>query len=282
VGGNSGCTISNCYSDSSVSGDSEVGGLVGESDGDVINSYSTGFVSGRVIVGGLMGNNYGDVSHSYSTGSITGLFRVGGLVGYDDGSGDYASCFWDSDVNPDVNGIGNGSDLNVVGKTTPEMQMESTFTDAGWDFVGEIINGPNDIWDICEGTNYPKFVWSIPEADFVCPDGVNFMDYSFFAGHWYETDYGDVNGVELSGDGKVNWEDFGVFAEWWMAIACGACGGADFTGDGNVNYLDLGVFAGYWLESEYGDCSGAELTGDGVVGLDDLGRFSASWLEGIW
>jgi hypothetical protein len=170
----------------------------------------------------------------------------------------------------------------VVGKTTPEMQMESTFTDAGWDFVGEIINGPNDIWDICEGTNYPKFVWSIPEADFVCPDGVNFMDYSFFAGHWYETDYGDVNGVELSGDGKVNWEDFGVFAEWWMAIACGACGGADFTGDGNVNYLDLGVFAGYWLESEYGDCSGAELTGDGVVGLDDLGRFSASWLEGIW
>jgi hypothetical protein len=109
---------------------------------------------------------------------------------------------------------------------------------------------------------------------------VNFVDYAFFAEHWLETDYGDVNGVELTGDGKVNWEDFGLFAGWWKVTGCGGCGGADFTGDGNVDYLDLDVLAGYWLESGYGDCGGAELTGDGAVGLDDLGRFSASWLAG--
>jgi len=127
-------------------------------------------------------------------------------------------------------------------------------------------------------------VWSFTvryAGDFVYPDGVNFIDYSFFAEHWGETDYGDVNGVELSGDGRVNWEDFGLFAGWWMERGCGGCGGADFTGEGDVDYLDLGLLAGYWLESEYGDCGGAELTGDGAVGVDDLGRFSESWLAGI-
>jgi len=35
---------------------------------------------------------------------------------------------------------------NANGKTTAEMQMESTFTDAGWDFIGESVNGTEDIW----------------------------------------------------------------------------------------------------------------------------------------
>jgi len=127
-------------------------------------------------------------------------------------------------------------------------------------------------------------VWSFSvryAGDFLYPDGVDFIDYSFFAEHWGEIDYGDVNGVELSGDGRVNWEDFGLFGGWWMESGCGGCGGADFTGEGEVNYLDLYVFAWYWLESEYGDCGGAELTGDGVVGLEDLWEFAGDWLEGV-
>ncbi|UCC23193.1 MAG: LamG domain-containing protein [Planctomycetota bacterium] len=134
-----------------------------------------------------------------------------------------------------------------------------------------------DSGEICDLYEEGRYV-----GDFVYPDGVDFLDYAFFAGQWSETDYGDVNGVELTGDGRVNWEDFGLFAGWWMVSGCGDCGGADLTGEGNVDYLDLDVFTGYWLESEYGDCGGADLTGDGVVGLDDLARFSASWLEGIW
>jgi hypothetical protein len=39
------------------------------------------------------------------------------------------------------------------------MKTLSTFTSAGWDFVGETANGTEDIWTICEGVNYPKFVW---------------------------------------------------------------------------------------------------------------------------
>ncbi|MHC4498000.1 MAG: GLUG motif-containing protein [Planctomycetota bacterium] len=281
-------SIANSYSTGSVRGAGATGGLVGfNAKGDIMNCYSTGSVSGNAGVGGLVGQNWdGSVFHSYSASSVDGNSIVGGLAGGNFGVSDpdYTKCFWDVNVNPDVNGISNADDPNVIGKTTVQMQIRSTFTNAGWDFVGEVINGPDDIWDICEGTNYPKLAWQIQiplPGDFSCPDGVDFIDYSFFAEHWEETDYGDVDGVELSGDGRVNWEDFGLFAEWWMESGCGGCGGADFTGEGDVNYLDLDVFAWYWLESEYGDCGGAELTGDGVVGPDDLREFTENWLAGL-
>jgi hypothetical protein len=49
------------------------------------------------------------------------------------------------------------------------MQTKSTFTDAGWDFVGETINGTNDIWYIYEGVDYPRIWWemSIEPVDLV-------------------------------------------------------------------------------------------------------------------
>ncbi|MBI9032492.1 hypothetical protein JEZ13_10910, partial [bacterium] len=73
------------YSTGQVSGDSEVGGLVGLADGTTISdSYSTGPVSGTQSIGGLVG--YGSrgctISNSYSTGQVSGESRVGGLVGY--------------------------------------------------------------------------------------------------------------------------------------------------------------------------------------------------------
>jgi hypothetical protein len=282
-----GGSVVDCYSTGSVTGRQEVGGLAGRNYELISNCYATGTVTGKdsnsYYVGGMVGlsDHSAETYHCYSAGVVDGNDFVGGFAGYSEYSDDYAACFWDSAVNPGLSGIGNRSDPGVTGETTANMQMRSTFTDAGWDFIDEAANGPNDIWEICEGTNYPKFVWQIPEADFVCPDGVNFIDYAFFAGHWLETDYGDVNGVELTGDGKVNWEDFGLFAAWWMVSGCGECGGADLTGEGDVDELDLGVFAGHWLKSEYGDCGGAELTGDGMVGLEDLRRFGESWLEGI-
>ncbi|MBC8217209.1 MAG: hypothetical protein H8E73_01975 [Planctomycetes bacterium] len=100
------------------------------------------------------------------------------------------------------------------------MQTKSTFTDAGWDFVGETVNGPEDIWDICEGTNYPKFVWQIPLGDFVCPDGVNFFDFSFFAGHWAEDNCAasnDCDGTDLDLLGSVDIKDLRIFADNWLA-----------------------------------------------------------------
>jgi hypothetical protein len=95
VGSNSG-TVSNCYSSGNVTGDENVGGLVGGNPGGTVsNSYSTGSVTGYSSVGGLAGGNYdGSVSNSYSTANVTGYSSVGGLVGenmLDDVSDSYST-----------------------------------------------------------------------------------------------------------------------------------------------------------------------------------------------
>ena len=147
---------------------------------------------------------------------VTGPAGTDGVVGFvgrmgTSGNEYYTACFWDSEVNPDVNGIGNMNEPNVIGLPTVEMQTLSTYTDAGWDFV--------DIWDICEEMNYPKFFWQIPPGDFLCPDGVSLIDYSFFTARWKHTNCGDANdcdGVDLDFSDAVDESDLKIFLDHWL------------------------------------------------------------------
>ena len=128
-----------------------IGGLVGEKYGPLTDCYATADVFGDYS-GGLLGYSYiGPILRSYATGFITGEDYNGGLVGEDDDA-TYLSCFWNIDNNPDVNGHGSGSDPNIIGKTTAEMQDANTFIEAGWDF-----NTP--IWKFCSLPDYPKLAW---------------------------------------------------------------------------------------------------------------------------
>ena len=72
-----------------VSGDRNVGGLVGSADrnSSISGSYATGTVSGDRNVGGLVGSADGDssISGSYATSAVSGLGGVGGLVGVSTG-----------------------------------------------------------------------------------------------------------------------------------------------------------------------------------------------------
>jgi filamentous hemagglutinin family protein len=92
VGYNGGGRISNSYSTGAVTGSSDVGGLMGlnyGSYGGISNSFSTGAVTGTATVGGLVGRNYGSsdsINSSFSTGAVTGTTNVGGLVGVNDGN----------------------------------------------------------------------------------------------------------------------------------------------------------------------------------------------------
>jgi hypothetical protein len=210
AGSNDG-TISNCYSTGAVSGFVGVGGLVGDNHlGSISNCYSTGMVSGvssSFRVGGLVGWNYvGNISNCYSTGSVSGSEEVGGLAGSSGGT--IVSSFWD------INTSGQTTSSGGTGMTTAEMKTENTFTTAGWDFA--------TIWRMrCEGMNYPKLNWQvIPTADWVCPDGVDFADFAYFA-------------------------------EWWQTTGCDSsnnfCGGTDMDTSGTVDIFDLVEFAGYWL-----------------------------------
>ena len=211
-------TLTTCYASGSVSGYYNVGGLVGRNFGvTLISCYATGSVTGTGnFVGGLVGlNAYGTLTTCYATGSVSGNSNVGGLVGYNY-EGTLTGCFWDTQTSGTSDGVGNvdPDPAGAMGKNTVDMKTLSTFTSSGWDF--------DNIWAICEGTNYPRLLWSIPAADLVCPDGVNFADYSFFAERWLNTNCASNNN----------------------------CDGTDFDFSGTVDIADLKIFCNYWLEGQ--------------------------------
>ena len=77
-----GGTMSNSHFTGSVAGETYVGGLVGRNWGSVTSCSSSSSATGDNRVGGLVGQNTGTVTNSYSTGNVTGSWGVGGLVGW--------------------------------------------------------------------------------------------------------------------------------------------------------------------------------------------------------
>ena len=199
----------NCHSNSDVSGNSRVGGLVGSNQGgSLTNCYSTGDVSGIAPVGGLVGETQGNITNCYSTGLVTGGL-AGGLVGYKLG-GSLTNCFWDVETS----GIGNTGDDNfgATGKTTAQMQVQSTFTD--WDFTTP------DWMMLRELEDYPRLAWQ-------------------------EVFAGDIAG--LYGADMV---DFAYLANYWGLTGCNSgidCGRADIDGSNDVGLGDLAAVANDWL-----------------------------------
>ncbi len=149
VGYNFSSTVENSYSTGSVSGSSFVGGLAGVNySGTITNSYNTGAVSGSSnYVGGLVGYNYSaTITNCYSTGAVSGSSYVGGLVGRNVSS-TVSNSFWDTQTS------GQSGSAGGMDKTTAEMQTQSTYTSAGWDFT--------NTWRIDAGLNsgYPYLSW---------------------------------------------------------------------------------------------------------------------------
>ncbi len=217
-----GSEITNCYSTGDVNGtvvnngDNYVGGLVGQGD-EISNCYSTGDVNGTIVnngdnyVGGLVGYNGGTITDCYSAGNVTGNgYYVGGLTG----SGGATNSFWDVETS------GQSKSGGGTPKTTAEMKTKSTFTDAGWDFVGETINGTNDYWRMCvDDVNYPLLSWQFISGDFVCPDGVDFFDFAFFANYWMDDNCSgldDCDGADIDFSGTVGMADLKIFCQHWL------------------------------------------------------------------
>jgi hypothetical protein len=151
IGDNGYGTVTQCYSTGSISGGQNVGGLVGENRETVTQCYCTGAVSGKENVGGLVGENVAILTCCYSTGVVHGDSAVGGLAGQN--CGVVTDSVWDTQTSGQTTSAGG------IGKTTAEMQTDTTFLDAGWDFVGETANGTEDIWWIEEGKDYPRLWW---------------------------------------------------------------------------------------------------------------------------
>jgi hypothetical protein len=197
-------TISDCYAIGEVTGGDrsiDIGGLVGKSYGTIFNCYSTGQVTGRAGIGGLVGYNYGGISSCYSTGSViigNNSIALGGLAGSNHGtisncysanqitggaycrflgglvgsnSGTISNSFWDVSTGGLDNGFG-------VGLPTEQMQAESTFAGAGWDFI-------TPVWFIDEEVDYPRLRWEmlkpIELLDMLADDVIELVEHGGIA-----------------------------------------------------------------------------------------------------
>jgi hypothetical protein len=207
--------IERCYSSGNIRGQKQAGGLIGLIDASitgtgVFDSYSEASVSGSNIIGGLVGKvgTYSDINHCYSAGLVVGDTNTGGLTG---AGSNIIDSFWD------INTSGQSYSSGGTGKTTIEMHMQSTFTSAGWDFVWETANGPNDVWAICEGVSYPKLAWQFVVGDSDNDKDVNFIDFAALGNKWMQADSNlYCGGADLTGDGWVDLDDLAAFANNWL------------------------------------------------------------------
>jgi len=147
VGWNEGI-ISNSYFTGNVTGACDVGGLVGyNSEGTVRGSYSTGNVVGGGDVGGLVGwNSYGRlavsggiVTNSYSTSNVTGGSAVGGLVGLN-GQGTVNNSYSTGNVTGD-NSIGGLVGYDIIGTVRNSYSIGSV---TGSNYVGGLVGNTDD------------------------------------------------------------------------------------------------------------------------------------------
>lgn len=158
AGSNTG-TIHFCYAAVSVQAtEYTAGGLVGYNPGSLTGCYATGAVSGPKWIGGLVGFCDGSITTCYATGLVSGTLEIGGLVGHLYNENKLTACLWDTQTSGTMDGVGNlnPDPSGVLGKTTPQMQTTSTFTDAGWDFSatdGDAV----DWWMPYQA--YPRLSW---------------------------------------------------------------------------------------------------------------------------
>lgn len=254
--------ISSCFANTTLSGSGfSVGGLIGKSQFSTLtNSYSLGSVTGNEEVGGLVGRMDflpSTVSLCYAACSVSGNSQVGGLVGGLGTTPTIVNSYWDSEINGQnqMCGVVNGGCDDSFGRTTAEMRQESTYSN--WDFMGEATNGVADIWRICEGLNTPKLAWQIPSADWVCPDGVGAEDVAVLAEQWLlEILSGDVG--PGSRDGKVNFLDWGAlsggdpvditdFAGQWLKEGATIDDIAPNGGNGYFDLVDFSELSSQWM-----------------------------------
>ena len=151
--------ISNCYAKGNVNGIGDnVGGFIGKFEYTSLSDcFSTGDVTGLGdFIGSFIGHSYhSNIQNSYSTGEVVGGSYVGGFVGRNWNPSTISNCVWNNQTTNQSTAIGysGGTITNLLSCTTLEMQDQSTYTNIGWDFVDETVNGTDDIWDIDANLN---------------------------------------------------------------------------------------------------------------------------------
>ncbi|AQQ72299.1 hypothetical protein SMSP2_02682 [Limihaloglobus sulfuriphilus] len=182
--GSNSMLLENCRANANVSAGTYAGGIAG------FNSYSNFrnteinncYSNCRVVVsdndgvaGGFTGQNVSTVINCYSASevcvlsdSFTGF--IGSFAGRDDSNeteptASYTACFCDWQVAGLTDAVGDSGGgvfpdpdpFGIVSMNTTTLKAKVFYTSNGWDFVGESVNGDEDIWNIIENETYPRF-----------------------------------------------------------------------------------------------------------------------------
>ena len=177
VGYNNFGMVYTSYAVGTVTGDENVGGLIGQHFGGgggfsatVHACYAHVDVTGNIRVGGLVGyhalihrmiepDSRSIISESYAAGKVSGTDESGGLVGNNEER--LLSNYWDEVVTGLEKGVGSGSSNGSMGLTTVQMSDKDAFIHLyELDF--------EHTWQLTEG--YPVLTWQNPEDAVDPPD----------------------------------------------------------------------------------------------------------------
>ena len=188
--GSNGGTINNSYASGQVSGAGSIGGFCGSNgsnNGIIKNCYSSGPVNGEENAGGFSGTNNGIISNCYTVGMVSGDSSIGGFSGDVFNSSNISNCFWNTETSDIADPESGSTDTDgMIGLTIAQMQAQTTFTDAGWDFNAETDNGTDDLWHMpFNTTGYPMLDWQrdIP-GDLTGSYGIDLTDFSELSTNW--------------------------------------------------------------------------------------------------
>ncbi len=204
--------IEHSFSSVDVQGLYYVGGFVGMSvmaSVEISNSFATGDVDAFVYSGGFVGaNQYSEIENVYASGKVTADYYAGGVAGFSQSG--IANSFWDvesSGLSTSSGGAG------VVGKTSEEMQDETTFDN--WDFdddwsINEADNGGYPFLEIIEEAVLPVVTEFVGDGDWNekdnwtngVPDGDEEMDVVIDAKCKLDDEV-SVNGIKITTKGSL-------------------------------------------------------------------------------
>lgn len=177
--------VNSSFSTADVVGVENVGGLVGIMSGlcdpapggpsDLRDCYANGSVSGETYVGGLVGQADGNnaLRNCYSTGTVSGIEYLGGLVGSPatgcpvGGGWCWTNCYWNTETS------GQTSSAAGTGLVTSLLLQQSTFE--GWDFI--------NVWGNEGDQTYP-YLRRYLAGDINEDKSVNFLDLYIAAEQW--------------------------------------------------------------------------------------------------
>lgn len=266
VGRFGGGGVGDCHvMDADVTGNTRVGGLVGNADGLVSQCSSRGRVAGILYVGGLVGSvGQATVKKSYSKASVSGNDSVGGLVGATVNEASVVdSCYANGKVNGATYAGGLAGQV-VAGRV---YRCYSTGAVAGNQYAGGLVGNRRvlsevivSFWDAqTSGQTTSAGGMLKTTAEMWSRDTYNGWDFdltwSICDGRNYPVFWWQVPTADLRCPDGVNGADFASFAMQWARSDCGAvnwnCDWADFDDSGSVGFPDLVILSQEWLTGVY-------------------------------